>query len=72
LKVRVGGSKIMEILLEVFEAHLVLVDLGILEAVFDLVEGDFAADDFEHHQDVLGHQVALPACTQKYFSRSRW
>lgn len=31
------GSKIVVVLLEVLKTHLILVDLGILEAIFDLV-----------------------------------
>lgn len=33
----VYGSKIVVVLLEVLETHLILVDFGIFEAIFDLV-----------------------------------
>jgi hypothetical protein len=50
----------MVVLFEVLEAHLVLVDLRVFEAVLDFVEGDFASNGFEHGHDVFGKQIAFP------------
>jgi hypothetical protein len=65
-------SKIIVILLEVLEAHLVLVDLRVLEAVLDLVQSYLAPDGLEHRHHVFRHQVALPELKTHNLSLSRW
>ena len=67
LKVVGTVSKVVEVLLEVLEAHFVFVDLGVLVAVLYFVEGDLPADRLEHHHYVLGNQVPLPALRHTYF-----
>ena len=62
----------MKVLFEIFEAHFVFVDFGVLVAVLNLVEGDLPADRLEHHHYVFGNEVALPAFHPKYLSLSRW
>lgn len=52
-------SEVAEIFLEVLETHLVFEDLGVFEAVFDLVKGDLSADGIEHRHYVFRNQVPL-------------
>ena len=62
----------MKILLEVLKAHLILVNLGVFEAVLNLVQSYLPANHFEHHQNVLRHQIAFPKSESPYFYRSKW
>lgn len=65
-------SEIAVVLLEVFEAHLVLVDLRVFEAVLNLVQCDLSPHSFEHGHDVLRYQKAFPEWGSEYLSLSRW
>ena len=65
-------SEVAVVLLEVLEAHLVLVHFGVLEAVLDLVERYLSPYRLEHSHDVLRHQKSFPEWGREYLSLSRW
>lgn len=50
-------SKIMKILFEIFETHLILINFGIFEAILNLIQSDLSPDNLEHHQNIFRHQI---------------
>lgn len=52
-------SKIVEILLEVLEAHFVLEHFGVLKAVLNFIQSNVFPKGFEHLYDIIGREITL-------------
>ena len=50
----------MEILFEILKTHFIFINLGIFEAIFDLIKRDSPFDSLEHFHDILWREVAFP------------